>query len=133
METEDNIPAKGEGSDHDSMKTLASCTNMLYKQGYKAQFKALHSGIQSLDTDVVYLPQDVKIDNFYRFEGESDPSDNSILYAIETSSGEKGTLTDGYGMYYNAKISEFIKEVEEIHKQAHEPKPGEEGNQSSAS
>ncbi len=123
METEnDNVPAKGEGSDHDSMKTLASCTNMLYQKGYVAQFKAQTTGIESLDTNIVFLPEDVKINNFYRFEGESDPSDSSILYAIETKSGEKGTLIDGYGMYYNAKISEFIKEVEEIHKRTHKPK-----------
>lgn len=122
MNTEQNVPEKGEGSDHDSMKTLASCSNMLYKKGYTVQFKALNAGIQSLETDVVFLPDDVKITNFYRFEGESDPSDNSILYAIETNSGEKGTLTDGYGIYYNPKISEFIKEVEEIHKRAHKPK-----------
>ena len=118
MENE-NIPAKGEGSDHDSMKTLASCMNLLYTKGYVAQFKALEQGIQSLDTQIVFLPQDVKINNFYRFEGESDPSDNSILYAIETTSGEKGTLTDGYGIYYSAKVSDFIKEVEEIHKRKH--------------
>lgn len=119
METDENAPAKGEGSDHDSMKTLASCINMLYKQGYTVQFKARDAGIQSLETEIIFLPEDVKINNFYRFEGESDPSDSSILYAIETKSGEKGTLTDGYGMYYNAKISEFIKEVEEIHKRSH--------------
>lgn len=118
----DTVPTKGEGSEHDSMKTLASCINLLYKAGYVTQFKALNVGIQSLDTQIVFLPEDVKINNFYRFEGESDPSDNSILYAVETSSGEKGTLVDGYGIYFNAKVSEFVKEVEEIKKRAHKLK-----------
>ena len=114
-----NVPQHGEGSDHDSMKTLASCSNSLHKQGFVTQFKANKFGIQSLTTEQVYLPEDVKIINFYRFEGESDPADNAILYAIETVSGEKGTLVDSYGTYYDAKISEFVKEVEEIEKRGH--------------
>jgi len=114
-----DVPKKGEGSDHDSMKTLASCSNSLQEQGFVAQFKASKHGIQSLDTEEVYLPEDVRIINFYRFEGDSDPSDNAILYAIETVSGEKGTLVDAYGAYFDAKVSEFIKEVEDIEKRGH--------------
>jgi hypothetical protein len=116
MNPMDDRPDKGEGSDHDYMKTLSSCTRMLAGKGFETQFKAHKSGLESLETHEMYGPQDVKIVNFYRFEGESDPSDNVILYAIETNGGEKGTLTDAYGAYYDAKVSEFIKEVEEIQK-----------------
>src|SRR4051812_22088971 len=118
MDTLDDRPNKGEGSDNDSMKTLTSCTHMLSQKGFTAQFKAHGHGLESLDTHERFLPEDVKIVDFYRFEGESDPSDNVILYAIETSDGEKGTLTDAYGAYYDAKVSEFIKEVEEIQKRS---------------
>lgn len=118
LDERDDRPDKGEGSDHDSMKTLTSCTHMLSQKGFKAQFKALKNGLESLDTHEVFQPEDIKIVDFYRFEGESDPSDNVILYAIETNSGERGTLTDAYGAYYDAKVSEFIKEVEDIQKQS---------------
>ncbi len=107
---------KGEGSDYDSMKTLADCVSTLSQQGFKAQFKAHKNGLESLDTHDIYQPEDVKIVDFYRFEGESDPSDNVILYAIETAKGEKGTLTDAYGAYQEVKVSDFIRQVEEIHK-----------------
>ncbi len=109
-------PDKGEGSDHDSMKTLSSTTRKLSANGYVTQFKALKEGLESLETHEVYAPDEVKIINFYRFEGESDPSDNAILYVIETSRGEKGTLTDAYGVYTDLKVSEFVKQVEEIQK-----------------
>ena len=118
MNTQDDRPDKGEGSDHDSMKTLTSITNMLSEKGFEVQFKAHKHGLESLQTNEVFLPEDVKIVDFYRFEGESDPSDSVILYAIETSDGEKGTLTDAYGAYNDAKVSEFIKEVEEIEKRS---------------
>jgi hypothetical protein len=107
----------GEGSDHDSMKTLSSVTLKLSHEGFQAQFKALKNGLESLDTHTVYTPEQVKIVDFYRFEGESDPSDNVILYALETEKGEKGTLIDAYGTYQEVKVSDFIREVEEVHKQ----------------
>ncbi len=98
------------------MSTLVSCTNMLDKQGFTTQFKALSNGLQSLKTKTIYSPEEIKVVNFYRFEGESSPSDNSILYAIETTKGEHGTLTDAYGPYSDTNITKFMAEVEEMHK-----------------
>jgi hypothetical protein len=100
----------------EEMKTLSSCVNQLTQKGYDAQFKVDEKGLTSLSTERVYHPNEVKIVSFYRFEGESDPADNSILYAIETCDGEKGTLTDAYGMYADTFVSGFIEEVEGIDK-----------------
>jgi hypothetical protein len=109
-----------DNTDKEHMKTLASCINSLASVGYETQFKLIKgSGLKSLSTEKIYRPEDVKITNFYRFEGESDPADSSILYAIETTTGEKGTLSDAYGAYSDANISAFIKEVEDIEKRAH--------------
>jgi len=108
----------------DQMKTLSSCLNSLMAAGFEAQFKAVKEGLKSLITEKIYAPEDVKISSFYRFEGESDPADNAIVYAIETSTGEKGTLTDAYGAYSDAHVAKFIKEVEEISKRAHVKKHG---------
>lgn len=69
-----------------------------------------------MSTDKSFKPGDVEIKHFYRFEGESDPGDNSIVYAIETKNGEKGTLIDSYGASNDPLISNFIKEVEAIQK-----------------
>lgn len=107
---------KGEGSDYDSMNTLTYCLQLLSNEGFKTQFKAHRNGLESLETHTCYQPSDVKIVDFFRFEGESDPSDSGILYAIETKSGEKGTLTDAYGAYQEVKVSDFIRQVEDIHK-----------------
>lgn len=128
MDENDDRPNKGEGSDHDSMKTLSATTRKLSENGYVTQFKALKNGLESLETHDVFGPADVKIVNFYRFEGESDPSDNAILYVVETNTGEKGTLTDAYGVYTDLKVSEFVKEVEEIQKSNTSP-PTDENNE----
>lgn len=42
-------------------------------------------------------PEDVRIRDYYRFEGISDPDDMSVIYALEARDGTRGTLTDAYG------------------------------------
>jgi hypothetical protein len=98
------------------MKTLSESINESLKKGYTENFKVLRRGLCTADEKSVYTPQDITITNFYRFEGYSDPQDNSILYLIETIDGTKGTLVDAYGVDADATISNFIRDVEDIHK-----------------
>jgi hypothetical protein len=106
----------------EGMETLAACTSMLYKLGYRTQFQALESGLKSLTTGRIYLPNEVRVVNFYRFEGDSAPEDNSILYAIQTITGERGTLTDAYGHYSDTDVTNFMKQVDEIEKKTNKEK-----------
>ena len=73
-------------------------------------------GLACNETEEIFKPEQVKIQNFFRFEGMSDPEDNSILYAIETDNGLKGTLVDSYGATSDNDVDEFIKAVENITK-----------------
>jgi hypothetical protein len=100
----------------EDLKSLASCLNIATRDGYTENFKIVDDELQSLETGKSFKSDEVKIVNFYRFEGASDPSDSAILYVIETRDGSKGTLTDAYGMYADADIDKFIKEVENIGK-----------------
>ena len=98
------------------MQTLSTVITKLNQKGYEIQFKVTDEGLVSLSSDKIYKPEQVKICHFYRFEGESNPADNSILYAIETREGEKGTLVDGYGATSDELIDHFIKKVKTIEK-----------------
>ncbi|TMI96587.1 MAG: hypothetical protein E6H06_03705 [Bacteroidetes bacterium] len=102
----------------DEMKTLASCLNKIVKDGYTENFTVTEDGshLRSLETEKLYKADEVHIINFFRFEGASDPSESAILYVIETTDGARGSLTDAYGMYADANIDKFIKEVEDISK-----------------
>ncbi|MBA2612085.1 MAG: hypothetical protein H0U95_08945 [Bacteroidetes bacterium] len=80
-------------------------------------FIAKEKGLEAPSTKKTYKAEEVKVSSFYRFEGESDPGDNAIVYAIETVDGIKGMLVDSYGgPYANRKVSQFITEVEDISK-----------------
>jgi len=99
------------------MKGLASCTNKMKEDGYTEDFQVTKEGLTTFNESKIYKPEQVKIVNFYRFEGVSDPGDNVILYVMETDDGTKGTLVDGYGAYADSDVSKFIVQVEEIQKQ----------------
>ena len=100
----------------EDMKTLATCINKLVLDGFIEDYKITEEGLTSLKDNRTYLPGQVRVVNFFRFEGASDPADNSILYAIETDDGKKGTLTDAYGPYADPHVTKFFKQVEDISK-----------------
>lgn len=98
------------------MNTLTECSNKLYSQGFIENYKIMSGKLIALSDDKKYEHFQVKITNFFRFEGQSDPSDNAILYAIETEDGKKGMLIDAYGAEADIAIGEFIKLVAAIDK-----------------
>lgn len=112
---QDNLEQDAQES-ADSMNTLSSLTETAVKKGYTENMTVKGGKLYAPSVNNYYRPQDVKIDNFYRFEGASDPGDNAILYCLQTNDGTKGMLIDSYGHDADAAISEFIKKVEEIHK-----------------
>lgn len=98
------------------MKNLTSCVNQMKEEGYREDFQVTPEGLTTFDKGKTYGPERVRILSFYRFEGESDPGDNTILYVMETDDGTKGTLVDGYGAYAGEHVSKFIVEIEKIQK-----------------
>lgn len=99
------------------MKPMVEIVNELTTEGYSENYKIANTGLIAAEGGKSFRPDDISVVNFYRFEGASDPADNSIVYAIETKTGEKGILIDAYGPYSNEKINRFMKQVEDMHKE----------------
>lgn len=100
------------------LKTLVDCHNKMMADGYKEDFITEEGQLKCVSNEKLYRPSDITIVNFYRFEGQNDPDDNSIMYVLETNDGKKGTLIDAYGAYADPDISSFITEVEIIQKKS---------------
>jgi len=98
------------------MKTLVSTLDRLIRKGFTEDYKAINAGLKALLRGTIYQPDEVKVVDFHRFEGTSDPADESILYAIITSDGCKGTLVDAYGPASDTKVTAFMEKVEKISK-----------------
>lgn len=103
-------------SPNEGMKTLSSVMNKALHAGYTEDFEMTDTGLKAPSNGHYYQPDQVRIVNFYRFEGDTDPSDSSILYVLETNDEVKGVLINAYGTYANDHIGDFIKQVEEMNK-----------------
>ncbi|QQL51362.1 phosphoribosylpyrophosphate synthetase [Mucilaginibacter ginkgonis] len=89
-------------------ETLVDATNDLLQRGYTANlsFEDDSDKIQDKSQNIELGADDFEVDEFYRFEGPSNPSDMSIVYAISSQRYNlKGTLVDAYGTYANSSAS----------------------------
>jgi hypothetical protein len=104
--------------DKEEERSLVNVENKLTKEGFTKDFKVTDGRLHTLDTDSSksYAPDEVTIVDFYRFEGESNPDDMSILYAITATDGMKGTIASAYGVYADTDTNDFLKQVEDLGK-----------------
>jgi len=92
--------------------TLSETINGLVKLGYTHDFNIKDECIVCNRTNITLSPDDFQIDHVYRFEGDSDPEYQSILYAISSSKFDlKGTLVNGYGTSSDEATTKLIAKL----------------------
>jgi hypothetical protein len=99
----------------DEPDTLIETLEDLQAEGYTYDFNMTAHALEVHKDDGICLtlsPEEFDIIKVYRFEGMTNPSDMSILYAIESKDGLKGTLVSSYGVYADAMSSEMIKKLD---------------------
>ncbi|CAG5005428.1 hypothetical protein DYBT9275_03580 [Dyadobacter sp. CECT 9275] len=95
--------------------TLIERLEELKERGFTYDFNLTAHALEVHKGDGISLtlsPDDFNIVEVYRFEGMSNPSDTSILYAIESCDGLKGTLVSSYGVYADAMSNEMIRKLD---------------------
>jgi hypothetical protein len=85
--------------------------NDLQKRGYVYDFNLEEDCLNCPEADIVLKPSEFEIKEVYRFEGESDPDDNAIVYAIESRKGLKGILINAYGLYADPVSSAMVSKL----------------------
>ena len=84
----------------ENYETLVDATNDLMKKGYTANLSIEGDTVDDKSRDIHMTADDFSIDEFYRFEGASNPSDMSIVYAVSSPKYDlKGLIVDAYGTY----------------------------------
>ena len=94
-----------------SYDTLSEAMTDLKKRGYTIDFNLSFDRIICHETPITLMPAEFEIVEVYRFEGETNPSDSSILYAIESKHGDKGVLVNAYGVYSDSVSDEMVKKL----------------------
>ena len=90
--------------------TLSQATNALTRSGFSEGFKAEDDQFLAVHSKKTYLPNELKIVRTFRFEGMTNPQDDSIVFAIEAEDGVKGTLVMSYSSKHNQNV-ELIKKI----------------------
>lgn len=94
-----------------SYSSLSVAIADLQSKGFSEDFNLVAEGIQSKNLKKEWKAGDLEVIKFYRFEGMSNPSDNTILYLIETKDGTKGLLVDVYGADIGNVSPEMIRKL----------------------
>ena len=94
-----------------SFDTLVQALNALKEEGYTYDFNLLEDGLYCRQLKEKFRPEAFNVDEVFRFEGESNPDDNSVLYAITTDGKRKGTLLDAYGPYSGEIAPELLEKL----------------------
>jgi hypothetical protein len=97
------------------MKTYESLVDALTdlkSRGYEVDFMKEPTCLYCYALDLWIAPEQFNIDEFYRFEENSSPDDTSVLYAISSYTGIKGTLVDAYGVYADSVSFDLAMKLE---------------------
>jgi len=91
--------------------TLIDALNDAAERGFTESFIVTGGRLRARDSGALFDSDQVTICAYERFEGISDPDDMSILYALKTRSGVRGTLADAYGTYSDPAVGAFMDDV----------------------
>jgi hypothetical protein len=97
------------------MNTVSQILEKLRLKGKDNEIKMSdHGKMQSASLNKIYKPEDLTIVKTYRFEGMSDPGDNTVLYLTLDSDGDIGYIFDAYGVYSDNTgpgFDDFLKKI----------------------
>lgn len=96
----------------ENYETVVDALNGLKAKGYTIDFNIAFDKIACSRTGVCLTPAEFEITAVYRFEGNTDPDDQDVVYAVESKDGQlKGTITSAYGMYADTVSNDMIKKL----------------------
>lgn len=92
--------------------TLSEAITDLQNRGYTEDLNLQTDCLQCKALDYKMYADQFEVDEMHRFEGDSNPDDSSILFAISAPSFKlKGLLVDAYGVYANPLNTDMIQKL----------------------
>lgn len=83
----------------------------LRRRGFTTDLEFRDGALHETATGRRFRPEELAIVEHHRFEGESDPEDMSVVYAIESDDGARGIVMDAFGAYADPKLAAFLEKV----------------------
>ena len=95
-----------------SYDTVNEAIKDLKERGYNIDFNLAFDQLVCSDNSISLKPNEFEIVEVHRFEGESNPSDEDVVYAVESKDGKlKGAITSAFGLYADSISNEMIQKL----------------------
>ncbi|MCB0726320.1 MAG: phosphoribosylpyrophosphate synthetase [Ignavibacteriae bacterium] len=98
-------------SEKNYMTTLSQMIPKLREMGYTNDFEMIEGGMLAKQTNEAFQPDELIIERVFRFEGNSNPDDEAVLYGVRASNGIKGIIIDAYGADDDDDLAGFLRKV----------------------
>jgi hypothetical protein len=96
-------------------ETIVHAQRRFAADGYTDDFRATSDGLMAVACRRTYAPEELAVEEVFRFEGMSDPDDEAILFALRAPDGVKGTYTVAYGAAMDGRDAAMVQRL---------PRPG---------
>ncbi|MFM6926524.1 MAG: phosphoribosylpyrophosphate synthetase [Ferruginibacter sp.] len=97
------------------MKTYDTVTEALKDlklRGFTTDFNIAFDKLMCSENKVCLNPDEFEIVEVYRFEGETDPGDENVVYAVESKDGKiKGSFISAFGTYAESASNEMVRKL----------------------
>jgi len=95
-----------------SFDTVTETLNWLRTEGFTYDFNLNYDCVVYNNRTTSMSPDEFHIQWVFRFEGDTDPGDENIVYGITSEKFNiKGVLISAYGMYADPISDEMIKKL----------------------
>jgi hypothetical protein len=95
-----------------SYDTVTEAINGLRSRGYNIDFNIAFDQLVCSNNEICLQPDEFEITEVYRFEGDSNPDDEDVVYAVESKDGKsKGVITSAFGPYADAVSNRIIQKL----------------------
>ena len=92
--------------------TVVAAINGLKERGYTLDFNIAFDKITCVQNDDCLNPVEFEITEVHRFEGDTNPSDEDVVYAVTSKNGNlKGVITSAFGLYADSISADMIKKL----------------------
>ena len=92
--------------------TVTEALQWLNQQGFTENFNLDNNCIRYNNNKESMSPEEFKIEYLFRFEGDTDPGDEDIVYGIISDVyAIKGVLTSAFGIYADSASAEMIRKL----------------------
>ena len=92
--------------------TVVAALNGLKERGYILDFNIAFDKLMCQQTEECFNPSQFEITEVHRFEGDSNPSDEEVVYAVESKEGtNKGVLHSAFGTYADSISNDMLRKL----------------------